>query len=137
MMQATDGSVPVASAVPHNLPLPRTRLIGREQEVAAATTQLLRSDVRLLTLTGPGGVGKTGLALQIAANVLDEFVDGVFFVRLAPMREPTLVATTIARAVGVREPGDESRLESLKWFLRDRTLLLTLDNFEHLLVAAP
>src|SRR5262245_22823083 len=80
----------------HNLPAQLTTLIGREREVAAVVTLLRRADVRLLTLTGPGGIGKTRLSLQVAAELIEGFTDGVYFVDLAPIREPSLVISTIA-----------------------------------------
>ena len=89
-----------------------------------------------MTLTGPGGAGKTRLALQAAADLLEEFPDGVFFVELAPLTDPALVPSTIAGARGAGG-GRAPVLEALTAFLRDRQLLLLLDNFEHLLPAAP
>ena len=124
-------------ARPNNLPLQRSPLIGREREVAEVERLLLREDVGLLTLTGPGGTGKTRLALQVAAEVLDRFEDGVFFVALAPLADPGLVGSAIAQALGVRESGERPLLDSLKDYLREKRLLLVLDNFEHLLAAAP
>src|SRR5258706_10234720 len=120
-----------------NLPLPPTPLIGRERQVAAGSGMLRRMEVRLLTLCGPPGVGKTRLALQIAAEVLADFSDGVFFVSLTPLRDPTLVALFIAQALGLREADVQSPLDILLAHLRDRRLLLLLDNFEHLIAAAP
>src|SRR5688572_3799708 len=90
-------------ARPHNLPLQPTPFLGREREVSEVVERLGRPDVRLLTLTGPGGTGKTRLALQAAAELLDDFADGVFFVPLAPVTDPTLVPSTIASALGIRE----------------------------------
>ena len=88
---------------PQNLPAQATPLIGREKETAAVQALLRREEVRLVTLTGPGGTGKTRLGLQVAADLLDEFADGVFFVELAPISDPDLVASTIAQTLGVRE----------------------------------
>jgi predicted ATPase/class 3 adenylate cyclase len=124
-------------AGPHNLPVQPTPLIGREREVATLQQMLRRAEVRLVTLTGPGGTGKTRLALQVGADLLEEFGDGVFFVDLAPIRDPGLVASTVAQTLGVRETGGASLVESLKRYLREKQLLLVLDNFEQVLDAAP
>jgi predicted ATPase/DNA-binding XRE family transcriptional regulator len=121
---------------PNNLPAALTPLIGRERETLAATKSLARSDLRALTLTGPGGVGKTRLALEIAGEMLPQFEDGVFLVLLAPLRDPALVLATIAETVDMRVGVGEPLPAQLRTYLRGRQVLLLLDNFEHLLPAA-
>jgi predicted ATPase/DNA-binding CsgD family transcriptional regulator len=128
---------PGRSSTRHNLPAQLTPLIGREHEVRAVCALLRRGEVRLLTLTGTGGVGKTRLALQIATDLLGEFPDGVFFVELSPIRDPDLVIRTIAHTFDLKDAGESSLLALLTAFLRDEHLLLVLDNFEQLLPAAP
>jgi non-specific serine/threonine protein kinase len=120
-------------------PLPRflATLVGREREVAALNALLLRSDSPLVTLVGPGGVGKTRLAVRVAEEVAAAFADGVAFVPLAAIRDHDLVLSTIAQALGVREAGDRSLADQLVGLLRDRSLLLVLDNLEQVLSAAP
>jgi predicted ATPase/DNA-binding XRE family transcriptional regulator len=118
------------------LPIQPTSFIGREREVEEIETILCREDVRLLTLTGPGGVGKTRLALRVAESLVDHFPDGVVFVSLASLTDPGLIPSTIAASLRVTEVGDQSVLETLTTHLHDQQLLLVLDNFEHLLPAA-
>jgi predicted ATPase/DNA-binding XRE family transcriptional regulator len=123
--------------VPNNVPTPLTPLIGRENALEAARNFLLRQDIRLLTLTGVPGIGKTRLSLDVASRSLPEFEDGVFFVELAAIAEPDLVASTIAIALGCKEMGGGSHLDWLKQFAGKHRLLLALDNFEQVLDAAP
>ena len=121
----------------NNLPVQPTPLVGREKEVAEVGGLLREGGVRLLTLTGPGGTGKTRLGLQVAAEILDEFEGGAFFVPLANIADPALVAPTIAGALDVREARERPPDEALKDHLGDRELLLALDNFEQVTSAAP
>jgi len=122
-------------AHPNNLSIQPTPFIGREKEVATVRDLLGRENVRLLTLTGPGGTGKTRLSLQVAAELSDRFVDGVFFVNLAPIREPEFVIPAIAQALEVKETAEQSLLELLKASLREKQILLILDNFEQIVSA--
>jgi predicted ATPase/class 3 adenylate cyclase/Tfp pilus assembly protein PilF len=124
-------------AHPTNLPAPLTSFVGRQWELAEACRLLRREQVRLLTLTGPGGIGKTRLALQVAAELVEAFPDGVFVVALAPVSDPGLVVPTIAHTLAVREAAGRSLLESLVWHIGGQRLLLVLDNFEQVLSAAP
>jgi predicted ATPase len=117
------------------LPRPLTSFIGRERELAEARRLLERSC--LLTLTGPGGTGKTRLCIELAAGVAGNYPDGVYFVRLAPVRDPRLVLSSIAQGVGLPDSKGRPLVEHLADHLRDRRLLIVLDNFEHVLSAAP
>jgi len=120
---------------PNNLPVQFTPFIGREQELTAVGQLLHREDVRLATLTGPGGTGKTRLGLQVAAELTDSFADGAFFVNLAPISDPELVVPTIAETLGMREGASQSLLERLREDLRQKQMLLLLDNFEQVVSA--
>src|SRR2546422_8441692 len=122
-------------ATPNNLPTQLTSFIGRDDQVREARQLLTRS--RLLTLTGPGGTGKTRLSLQIAADVMDQFPDGVYFVPLAAVQDPELVPSSIAQALAISSTGGRRPIDALLDHLRDKRTLLVLDNFEQLLPAAP
>lgn len=126
---------PPARLLP-TIPVPLTSLVGREKEINAICRLLANPDVRLLTLFGPPGIGKTRLGLQAARTLQHAFPEGVLFADLAPVGDPSIVPTTIAQLLGVREAGDLSLLESLRLALWGKRLLLLLDNFEHVLDAA-
>ena len=128
-------AAPTATLPPTNLPAQLNRLIGRETEVALVGDLLRQPDIRLITLTGPGGTGKTRLALQVAAEMQPHFADGVYFVDLSPLADPNLVATTLAGVLKIDEAAGEPLPEQLIDALHTRQLLLVLDNFEQLLPA--
>jgi predicted ATPase/DNA-binding XRE family transcriptional regulator len=128
------GQPPTAST---SLPVPLTRLIGREAELTALRARLTSDAERLVTLTGPGGSGKTRLAIGVAMRVRELFADGVVFVDLSPLIDPTLVLPTIAAALGVREVSGQPLRETLATFLASKRLLLVLDNCERVLAVAP
>jgi predicted ATPase/class 3 adenylate cyclase len=121
---------------PNNLPIQPTPFIGREKEVAAVAQMLSRPDVRLVTLSGPGGVGKTRLALQVAAELCDDFTDGVFIVALAPVNAPEQVVSALAQTLGISESSDLPLFSLLEAALKEKQLLLLLDNFEQVVDAA-
>ncbi|HYL82431.1 MAG TPA: tetratricopeptide repeat protein, partial [Candidatus Acidoferrum sp.] len=125
------------TGVPNNLPAQPNELIGRDEAVEAVRQLLLRGPLRAVTLTGPGGTGKTRLGLQVAAGLTDEFPDGVYFVPLAVISDPRLLPSSIAAALGVREIPARPVLESLQEDIRGKRLLLLLDNFEQIVAAAP
>ena len=119
----------------NNLPLQLTSFIGREKEIAEVSQAI--SEYRLVTLMGPGGSGKTRLALQVATEMIEQFQDGVFFVALAPITDSGLVPSTIAQTLGISETAGRSITASLKDYLQSKSLLLVLDNFEQVIPAAP
>lgn len=127
-------------ARPTNIPVQRTRFVGREKEVGGVKELLLREDVRLVTVTGPGGIGKTRLAVEVACGLVEQFPGGRHFVALSAVNDAGLIASVIVQALGIREAGGQSPLEILKKNLGDSMcapMLLLLDNFEHLIHAAP
>jgi predicted ATPase/class 3 adenylate cyclase len=138
--QLGDGAFPpLATLYRTNLPVPATPFLGRQRELAEVVALLGRDDLRLLTLTGPGGTGKTRLALQAAAEASESYPDGVYWVPLAPLREPTLFISELAQALAVKEEPDGELQDTLDAFLAGKRLLLVLDNAEHLLpdIAGP
>jgi predicted ATPase/class 3 adenylate cyclase/Tfp pilus assembly protein PilF len=124
-------------ARPNNLPAQPNSLVGREKEVRQVASLFRSKEVRLLTLTGTGGTGKTRLSLQVAADMVDEFDDGAMFVDLSPLMESALVVPTIARTLGVQEQGSKPILDTLKGYLKERQMLLVIDNFEQVVDTAP
>jgi predicted ATPase/serine/threonine protein kinase len=125
---------------PNNIPVQRTMFVGREKEVAAAKELLLRHDVRLVTVTGPGGIGKTRLAVEVASGLIARFPGGIHFIPLSPLNDPGLIASVIVQTLGIREAGGLSPVEILRKNLQDSLrapMLFLLDNFEHLIQAAP
>ena len=120
-----------------NLPAQPTALIGRAREVEHVCTLLRTPDVRLVTLTCPGGVGKTRLALQAAVELRGDFADGTSIVNLAPITDADLVASVVAQSLEIREAAGQPLLDHLQDYLRDKRMLLLLDNFEQVVAAAP
>jgi predicted ATPase len=142
LFQLVDQGLPTAFPpiqsleTPSNLPALASSFVGREQELGQIQEMVRDGDVRLVTLVGPGGTGKSRLAIHAAETLVGDFPDGVFLVNLAPVEDPTLVAATVAQTLGVRERGGESIIAGIGRHLARRQMLLLLDNFEHLLGAA-
>jgi predicted ATPase len=136
-LTAGGGESPSAPAPPTNLPTRTSALIGRGRELAEVTSALRSPEARLLTLTGPGGTGKTRLAIEAARELLVDFPDGVYAVDLSPLSDSGLIASPVAQALGVAETPEGSLADALARHLSDKRLLLVLDNFEHLLEGAP
>ncbi len=125
---------------PSNLPVPGTAFVGRDKELAAVRQLLRRPEIRLVTVTGPGGIGKSRLAIEAAREMTDHYTSGVYFVPLAAVTDPSLVTAAIAQTLGVRETGGQLPLEALQEFLRNSIsapLLILIDNFEHVVAAGP
>ncbi len=129
---------PASNTATHhgNLPVPATRLVGREQDIAAVANTSLTDATRLVTLFGPGGVGKTRLALEVARRLADEFADGAWWIELAPIIEPEAMLSTIAHVLKIEDRPGKSVLQVLQAHLRDRHALLVLDNLEQALSGA-
>ena len=121
------------SVAAHNLPVQLTSFVGRGAQMT--DVRKLLADNRLVTLTGAGGAGKTRLAVEIAARIAPEFRDGVWYVDLAPITDPAVVPVTVARALGLPDQPGRSTMDTLLRFVRDRQMLVVLDNCEHLLDA--
>jgi len=132
-------SVPSSSpmSTPHNLPASPTAFIGRKTAVNEIREMLHKPDVRLITLTGPGGTGKTRIGLEVGRTVLNHFQQGVYFVDLSTIRDPALVPTTTSHAIGLREGGGRPPLDKLKEYLADKEMFLLFDNFEQIVEAGP
>ncbi len=141
--QASSPAPPIASQIQpevvkrYSLPAPLTPLLGRKAEVLTTCSLLRRTEVRLLVVTGPGGIGKTRLALQIATELREDFSAGACFIALDALRDPALVASTILHTLGLHESASASVIDQLKSYLREQHLLLLLDNFEQVAPAAP
>ena len=127
---------PATQLTPAHLPALMTTTIGRTREITALVDLLRREETRLVTLTGPGGVGKTRLSLEVVRELHAAFTDGVFFVSLAPLRERGQVLLAIAQAVGIEEVSGQALEQRLHAYLHEKRCLLLLDNWEHLLPAA-
>ncbi len=136
-LEARFAPLATPSRRPSELPEQPSAFVGREAELREIRERIEDESVRLLTLTGPGGIGKTRLALRAAADEMDHFEDGVFFVDLSTVADSGSVFGAIARTIGLSDPRDESLLDELKERLREQRVLLILDNFEHVTAAAP
>ncbi len=121
----------------NNLPVPLTPLVDRERELPTLSDMLRRGEVRLITLVGPGGTGKSRLAIEVARAMVNDFENGVAFVPLASVRDPDLLASAIAQPLGLRDTSDRSLVETLQTYMQDKHMLLVLDNFEQVIAAAP
>jgi len=124
-------------ALQTNVPVPPTPLLGREQAIQDVLKLLRRPDIRLLTLTGTAGIGKTRLSLEVATRLAEDFSNGIFFIPLAPIGDPSLVIPTIAKVSALKETGQQGVFDLLTMYLQDKQLLLVLDNFEQVIQVAP